>query len=443
MKRRLSKSSAIKASLFILLLAVSLAVRVAPAPYSSGSDIPQFAAFADTFLRHGLCFYMYADGSRADTEDWPYSWAYPYGPMWVLMLAPLRLLAPDQVMHFWESGTYYVYVPVDWVVAVKSLLISFDIALGALIAFIVWRRRGFLWGYLAGAAYLLNPMTIYISAIYGMFDQIVTLFLIISLITYKERKMVSGVFTSLSLMTKHVVLPALIPTLISVVRKLKDSIEYLVGAILSATAIILPFIALCPESLERFIWALTSGVSPSYTYPICYSFNGISSLATYMHDITGGDYLALINYWYVPYLALQALVALHYIKTRDLIASSYLSYAAFIATYWRVNHQYLIPLIALAVLTLALSRKSKVMKALVGASSIIMPGMWPIMFPTSWWFHVHIEEPSQWWINMIDKLTLMIFNSEYYVVYSMTLTLLLYATIISWCIYGLHHRNKY
>lgn len=442
MKRRLHSSSAIKALLFILLIAASLTVRVAPAPYSSGSDIPQFAAFADTFLRHGLCFYMYADGLRADTEGWPYSWAYPYGPMWVLMLTPLRLLAPDQVKHFWESGTYYVYVPIDWVVAVKSLLISFDIALGVLIVVIVWRRRSFLWGYLAGTAYLLNPMTIYISAIYGMFDQIVTLFLIISLITYEERRVVSGAFTSLSLMTKQVVLPALIPELISVARNFKDSIGYLVGAVLSALAIVLPFIVFCPESLEGFIRSLTSGVTPSYTYPICYSFNGISSLATYMHDITGGDYLALIKYWYVPYLALQALVALYYVKKRDLVASSYLSYAAFIATYWRINHQYLVPLIALAILALTLLPGSKFIKALVVASSIIMPGVWPIMFPTSWWFHVHIEEPSQWWINMIDKLTLMVFNSEYYVVYSMMLTLLLYATIISWCIYGLHERNK-
>ncbi len=48
-----------------LLLAPGLAVREALAPYTAGSDLAQFAGFADTLLKHGLEFFSYSDASRA------------------------------------------------------------------------------------------------------------------------------------------------------------------------------------------------------------------------------------------------------------------------------------------------------------------------------------------------------------------------------------------
>ncbi len=430
-------SKFIKGALIVALLAVALVIRIAPAPYSSGSDIPQFAGFADTFLRHGLCFFKYTDASNTVSEGWPYNWAYPYGPIWILLIAPLRIISPDPVEFFWSGGHYFVYVPINWVVSVKSLLITADILVGVILIAYLWRKHSFAVGIAGGAAYLLNPMTIYISSIYGMFDQIVSVFLILSLILFDTRKLSSGFLASLALLTKQVVLPSMIPMAVKVLGELKTYKRFILGGLLGLAILVAPFILGCLSSPLSVFSAMMFYQNPGYTHPVCYSFNGLSSLATYLHDVTGGDYTFLIKYWIIPYIILQA-IALHYfLKTDDLIGATYLSYAAFIATFWRINHQYLVPLIALAVLAVPqIMRRWRTVSVVTVISSVLLPAVWPIMFPTSWWFHVHIKNPSTWWISLIDKLTLMVFESGAYVAYSLVLTFSLYLTIVVWWFRG-------
>ncbi|MCD6323516.1 MAG: DUF2029 domain-containing protein [Desulfurococcales archaeon] len=417
--------------LLAVLVIVAAAVRLVVAPYSSGSDIPQFEGFANTFLRHGACFYLYASGAQYRLEGWPYNWPYPYGPVWIYVLAALKPLVKAEVKAFYVGSHYYVYVPVEWVCAVKSVLILGDLLLGLLIYYIVKARKGWKAAAVASAIYLFSPVSIYESAIYGMFDQVVALFLTASLYFFlTEKGKASGFLSAISVLTKQVAAPAVIPELINSLRGRK-MIHFMLGFASAVLLVYFPIALMCPASLWNALTAFWATAKPSYTYPIPYSFNGVSALATYLHEITREDFTYLLQYWFVPYISLQVWIIFRLLKGWDPVKAMYASYAAFLATYWRVNYQYFVTLTALAVVALYLSRSLTLKEeVLIIYSSIIIPAIWVFIYPIAWWFHVHIQHPNTFVVSLMESITLHVFEPRFYVAYSLTLTTFLYMSVI-------------
>lgn len=416
----------------VAVIVVGLALRLAAAPYSSGSDIPQFAGFADTFLRHGACFYKYADSSYAEKEGWPYNWPYLYGPLWAYILAALRLAAPSQVEHYWEGSNYYVYVGRSWIVAVKSVLIAADTA-AALLIYRLASRRSRRLGVLLAAAYYLNPMTIYISSIYGMFDQLALLPLLTALLYVDDKPRMAGGLAGLSFMVKQTMGPPALALAVYAWRRGSLRV-FAAAAVAAATATALPLLLLCPSSAPKMLELMVEAPEPGYTRPLVYSFNGLSSLATYLHDKcscngSGGlDTLWMIKYWWVPAALLALLVLPRIVREDDVAVAGALAYTVFTATYWRVNHQYLVPLVALLLLS---SPRLGGRLGLLAFVTTLWAGFWPIAFPTSWWFHVHVKNPDVDVWRMVDRLTLMVFDEAFYVEYSLVLTCLQYLLLVA------------
>lgn len=416
----------------LIILASSLiagsALRAWLIPYSTGSDIPQFLGFADTLLRHGPCFYLYSGSEWADAEGWPYNWPYLYGPVWALILGAVRLLTPGAwVQHYWEGGNYYVYVSTDWVTNVKAVMSAFDVVAAALI-FLVLRRVVREWVAAAAAGiYYLHPMVVYISGVYGMFDQVALTPFIASAAMASGHPRVSGALSAAAALTKQIFLPPMAALVAWLARERGKVGWFLVGAVLAAYVTIAPFALGCPASIGAIISAPLKSGEPGYTYPIVYSFNGVSSLATYLHDTTGGDYLWLIRYWYVPFIVLEALAILSAFKSGNQWVPALAAYAGFIAAYWRVNHQYLVPAVALALLAMPyLGRLGRG----IASAFIAWSALWPFAFPIAWWFHVHIKEPDWGLVRFLEAHSLMIFDNRFYVAYSLVLTALAYALAI-------------
>ncbi|RLG84475.1 MAG: hypothetical protein DRO40_01060 [Thermoprotei archaeon] len=413
----------------LIILAIGLIVRCILAPFSTGSDIAQFAGFADTFLRHGFCFYNYADASHWIEEKWPYNWPYNYGPIWIYVLGILRLFVQSPIKTLWHHDTYIVYVPTDWIVAVKSVLIFFDTLVAILLYKYIRERHGYVLGILALTIYYLNPMTIYISAIYGMFDQLSLFFLMITLICLDKNKFLAGIFASLSLLTKHVTLLPILTMILYLTFIKKDYARFLKGLILSAIIVMTPIIMFCPHSIINMFNVILFSSEPNYTYPIAYSFNGISSIATLIHDkCPGCDTLWLITSWYVLMGLLYCIVLAYLFSTKKIVESIALSYIVFTATYWRVNHQYLILTIAFLIILFAKIRHHGI--KLLSIFTALYIGLWPIFFPVSWWFHAHIEEPNKFLWRLLDSLSAMIFCDVFYALYSLFLTLFQYVIVI-------------
>ncbi len=423
------RKEAIAAALIIAAsLVAGTALRAWLIPYSTGSDIPQFLGFADTFLRHGPCFYLYSGSEWADAEGWPYNWPYPYGPVWVIILGAIRSLTPGAwVQHYWENGNYYVYVSLDWSTNVKAVMSAFDIVV-ALLMYLVLRRVVREWvAALAASVYYLHPMVVYISGIYGMFDQIALAPFIASAAIASRHPKVSGALSAVAALTKQTLVPPIAALFTWLGREPKKVGWFLAGAALAAYVIIAPFAIGCPESIGALVTAPLKSGEPGYTYPIVYSFNGISSLATYLHDKTGGDYLWLIRYWYVPFMVLEALAILSAIRSGNQWVPALAAYAGFIAAFWRVNHQYLVPAVALALLAMPyLGRLGRG----IASAFIAWSALWPFAFPVAWWFHVHIKEPDWGLVRFLEAHSLMIFDDKFYVAYSLVLTALAYALAI-------------
>ncbi len=439
--------------LLSLIIIVGLLVRIILAPYSSGSDIPQFYGFANTFLRHGFSFYSYAYGSYYRQEGWAYPWAYVYPPLPIFFFVLVRLISSGStnvtvenindstiintgLVSIEVSPNYNVYVNPLWIVSIKSIFILFDTINAILLYILSGKGRK---GYLISALYYLNPMTIYISAIYGMFDQIALAFILLSLFFLKRNLWVSGLFMGLALATKQTMWVAFIPFLVYLFSsfRMNRSVNFLISSVLTFAFVFSPFIIFDPKSLYNiFRVFLNPEGQPGYTEPVVYSFNGISSLMTYYKNLeaigrvvpfSDSVRLTIIRLWFLPFIILIILSIISTNISKDPLKGLVLGYVSFTATYWRINHQYLVPLIGFLALYMIRKKCSPINLAL-----IVISGLWPIMFPTSFWFHVHLQSQfiNVTLMNLVDSLTLKIFDEFYYVVYSLILTMLLYIFIM-------------
>lgn len=409
----------------VLILVAGLTVRLALAPYSAGSDLAQFYGFAGTMLEKKACFYAYADWIDYSSKGWPYPWPYVYGPVLAYFLAVIRLLVGGSVESFWSGGVYHVYVDPTWAFSIKLVFIAADTAV-ALLIYALLRGKGTWEGVVGSALYYLNPMVIHVSAVYGMFDAVPLAVFLLGL-HLRNREHISPAFQGLSLAIKHTLLfPAVVSLweyLLEGVRGLKKAVLLFAGAVVP----FLPMLLLCPSSL-RTLPKLMRGIEIGYPLPLSYSMNGFVSLLTYFHEAHGVETLIFIEHWYVPAVVLLFLTLVRHSFNRNLVVSASLAYATFTASYWRVNPQYLLPLVAFLVLV-AFNTRGKV--RLISFFTAVYAGVWPIMQPSSFWFHVHMKSPNWKLVHFIDAVTLRVFSDEPYVAYSVGLTLLLYAVILS------------
>ncbi|MMZ67971.1 hypothetical protein D1872_306130 [compost metagenome] len=56
---------------------------------------------------------------------------------------------------------------------------------------------------------------------------------------------------------------------------------------------------------------------------------------------------------------------------------------------------------------------------------MVIPGLWPLIFPVSFWAHVHIENSSDLVIRILSHVSLNVPHALYYIYYSLTLTVTL------------------
>lgn len=421
--------------LLATVLIAGLAVRAFVAPFTTGSDIAQFAGFADTFLKRGECFFHYAGRESSSLEKWPYPWPYPYGVLPILLLGAIRLIAPQPVKSYWKGSTYYVYAPPEWIIAVKAMLVFFDLVTALLIYRLV-SKYSIKRGVAAATFYFLNPAVIYTSSIYGMLDPIPSALLLVAIVLYESggsdrvRVYLSALLAGLAVTSKPNALYPGVFFLLYVLLKNRGEPIHSLGAVLLgfACGTIAPFAvfeAMCPGSIQTFVNVLTDVSTPRYNPPIVYSFNGFTSLATYLHDKTGGDYMWMITYWVIPgslLLALLAFWTICKIEVDRLYEILYLSYLIYVTTYWRINYQYFLVLVALSSIYVFAMAGRPTLKLLV-VLHLALVSSWTVMFPVSWWARVHIENPNIELVKVLDRISLMVFSQEVYLFYEIVLTM--------------------
>jgi hypothetical protein len=424
----------------LILLVIGLSVRIIFAPYSSGSDIPQFAGFADTFRSSGLCFYVESVSPLG--ENWPYPWLYPYGPLLVLLLYGLRFLASSKVVTYELNGIYYVKVPIDWLIALKVLFVVVDSLIPVIIYLIVRNCNKETVGFLLALAYALNPMTIYNSAIYGMFDHIAFTFLLLSLMYSSRRVRLSGFLAGLSVLTKPTTLYPYLGMLIYFLfhKGLRKGTKWLLYSLFSIVVLFMPFFVVCPQTFSAIKYIVFWRGSAYYKVPLVYTINGITALATYLHIYLDMNTLAIIKFLQVVLVLLVVPSIILSLKNINIILIVFAWYVAFLIGFWGDNPQFLVGLIALGLLALGENYLKKHLKVLL-ALLVLVSSAWPLWYPVDFWFHVHVARTNKLVMDIAKHLVICPLSDLGYVLYYIFMYFIMCLTYVIMFINSLRRTN--
>jgi hypothetical protein len=382
---------------FTLILAVAAFIRFWAAPISAGVDVPQFWAFAKVFHVYGIDFYRYADGTM---DIFPtQGWGFVYPPIWLLILGLGLVAAPVNIAtETWAESS--------WRLAVKTPIIAADLAIGCLL---YWAIPGPKWRKLLFAGlWLLHPTAWYESGVFGQFDAIAAVFLLAAVILLEKGKdNWAFILAGLAVMTKqHTFIP--IVMMIAVIARDKNWRRLIKNcAILAAVVVILSIPFLLTGNFFNYTKAIFApGQWPGYQDPLIYAFNGFSSLLTHLHIVRGWDTEVYIKYMPVLMIlmVIAAVLLVYFIKRSITPAQAALvGFLVFLSFMYRVNYQYLIIYIPLALLIA--SRTKYRSERIIAIIIAMLPAGWLWLMDVSFWFNY--ISPAFPWVNpMLERLGL-------------------------------------
>ena len=380
---------------FGLLLGAAAWLRFWAAPLSAGPDVPQFWGFAELFRLHGLDFYRYACGQSDLLAH--QGWGFVYPPVWLLILGGVYLLVPNAQASLFE-------VDIAWRWAEKTPIIAADLVIGILIYRFVpgalWRKLLF------SALWLLNPAVWYQSAVFGQFDAIATALMLGSfLLIEKGHDRWGFAVAALAVMTKqHTFIPLAFMFLAFSRnmgrRQLVTGLAIFTGVII---ALSIPFIA-TGNLVDYGRQILFGANSPGYQEPLPYAFSGTGAVLTWLHDDFGWNTLPWLRAS-IPVLVVALIGAGTLIYRRRIapLPAMLIGIFLFFSLFYRINYQYLIVYMPLALL--AASRTRFVMEKVVSLAAVIYPIGWLWMFGTTLWFEFH-HPVADWVAPLLNKIGL-------------------------------------
>ena len=359
-----------------VVIVVAALCRLWAAPISAGPDVGQFWGFAKMFQLHGLDFYRYADGTD---PIFPVSgWGFVYPPVWLIFLRIALLASPG------STATSFM-VDVSWRVAMKTPIMAADLAIGGLLLWAIpgskLKKLGF------ASIWLFHPTSWYNSAVFGQFDAIAAALLLASVLLFTRGKDRWGfVVGSLAVMTKqHAALPFLL-VLVAVSRQIPwrrfVANCTIVAGMLAAFSV--PFL-LTGNLIPYARSVLLPAEFPAYQEPLVFAFSGPGAVITYLHDVFHWTIEGLLRYS-TPLLVAGTLAAavVCYVKRVNVAQAALIGILIFVGLFYRVNYQYLVIYLPLAIFAIATSQ-TWAEKGLAIAL-VVVPAVWIWLFDISFWF---------------------------------------------------------
>ena len=359
-----------------IFLAAAAYFRIWAAPLSAGPDVAQFWGFATVFHTHGFDFYRYADGTL---PIYPFrGWDYLYPPVWLLILGLCLLLVPN------TEATGLMVDP-SWRLVMKAPIIAADLVIGCLIFWAVPGRKWF--RLLFAGLWLFHPTAWFESAVFGQFDAIAAVFLLASIIALERRSNLwAFLLAGLAVMTKQHTLLAVGLMVVALAQNIgwKPTLKFAGVFCGVAVFISLPFLV-TGNLIDYFRSIIFSASEPGYQYPIMYAFNGIGSSLTYIHDNWGWDAEGVFRFC-IPGLIVAWLIAgvLVYKRKVNPLRAALIGICLFVAIYYRINYQYLVIYIPLALMVAA--RTDHWSERIVSLILALAPLAWMWISDPAFWF---------------------------------------------------------
>jgi hypothetical protein len=374
---------------FGLVLALAALCRFWAAPISAGPDVCQFWAFANVFQIHGLDFYRYAEGTAA---IFPFKgWGFVYPPVWLLLLGLALIFVP-------ESTATATMVDSGWRLAMKTPIIAADLAIGCLLYLAVPGSR--LRKLLFACLWLFHPTAWYESAVFGQFDAVAASFLLAAVILLERgRDRLAFLLAGLAVMTKqHTLVPIAVMAVIFARqlpwRRLVTNLAIFAGVVIVFSA---PF--LLTGNFSAYARSLfLPGQAPTYQVPLVYAFSGIGSLLTYLHETLGWATSGLLPFTIpIMFIAIAAVMVLSYRRAITPAQGALAGFLVLISFLYRVNYQYLIIYIPLALLVAAQTRYRG--ERFLALALALLPAVWLWFASISCWFN--FPHPASTQVNLI------------------------------------------
>ncbi len=310
------------------IVAVALAARLAPSAYTGhGWDLFVWLKTSELFLNEQINIYSYPQ-----LEGFPWGF-YAYPPPWLYLLAGTRYIASTL------GGSREVSI-----LFLKLPIIVADVLCG-LILWLTAKRLGL--GeddaYKLATIYLLNPLTIFVSSIWGMFDAIPALFTTLAVYLLLSGRW-SAAAASLGLATSFKIYPVILLPSILLLQIKKHGLRRVI------TNLILPFACILLIVSLPFLSDL-----PSYLDKLLYHRSNVGQFTywTLLGIFVGGEVASVVG-WALFTAALAIILYKQHTdpnRSRNLTMMLAGIFTIFLATSPKINVQYLVlglPLLLLA-----------------------------------------------------------------------------------------------
>ncbi|MCL2172553.1 MAG: hypothetical protein LBH62_08405 [Nitrososphaerota archaeon] len=279
---------------------------------------------------------------------------------------------PFNVYLFWGFGSLAQALNLfgtPFVVYIVKLVPSiFDLLVAGLIYFVVQKKLSFKQSLLTVSLYLFNPAIIFNAAIWGQFDAIYTLFLLLSLVlALKSKPELSAISFAISILTKPQAI-ALLPLVVFVIFK-KSGVKRLMFSIVTFAASI--FAIILPMQWSNpvlFLADIYFGSYSGYAYTSINAFNTWGLFGMWLPD---GNLFILG--WIM--FAVFAVFALYILNKRwdksDLMFIFFVAFMflfAFFMLPTRIHERYLFPAISFLVLMFPFVKKARLFYCVITAT---------------------------------------------------------------------------
>ena len=324
------------------------------------------------FVLRVLLFSFQGYQNDLDTFVSWFNTAANYGPRVFYSAVGWCDYPPFNVYLFWGFGSlaqmlglfgtpFVTYI-------VKFVPSFFDLLIAGLIYFFVQKRLSFKLSLLAMVFYVFNPAVIFNAAVWGQFDAVYTLFLLVSLIfALKGKPEFSAVSFAVGILTKPQAI-ALLPLIVFIIFK-KNGFKRLMFSIIAFTvtvfAVILPMQWSNPVT---FLADIYFGAYSGYAFTSINAFNTWGLFGMWLSD----GYLFILG-WIM--FAVFSVFTLYVLNKRwgksDQLLIFFVAFMLFFAFFMlptRIHERYLFPTISVLSLMLPFTKKVWLFYSVISAT---------------------------------------------------------------------------
>ena len=387
-----------KISILVCVFVVAFVLRVLLFSFQGyHADMNTFVSWFNTAANSGVKFF-YTDVSWCD---------YP----------------PFNVYLFWGFGSlakllglfgtpFIAYI-------VKLVPCFFDLLVAGLIYLFIRKQLSFKLSILSVMLYVFNPAVIFNAAVWGQFDAIYTLFLLLSLIfALKSKPELSAVSFAVSILTKPQAI-ALLPLIVFVIFK-KNGVKRLMFSIATFTATI--FAVILPMQWSNpvtFLSDIYFGAYSGYAYTSINAFNVWGLFGMWLPD---GNFFVLG--WVM--FAVFSIFALYVLNKRwEKSGSMLVFFVAFMLLFaffmlpTRIHERYLFPAISILVLMFPFVKKARIFYSVITATFLTNVAY------VLYWLNLYVDAGYPYGPNLSGHLIVM-------VVGIVNVLMFLYGSLLLW-----------